>query len=560
MFYSEHVLAKKGPLGKVWLAAHWDKKLTKAQVSKTEVVRACSEIMKPVAPIALRTSGHLLLGVVRIHDRKQKSLMNDCSDALVKIKMAFRPGVVDLNDKELLADPGDITLPQGYTEFTDHDSHLLSPLPNDDDIDNAHHQHAFATQPLGMSGPAGSATPGVNVSHNADITLRDDQFNDPLDHDPSASQHSHMEGFGDELTDGGNSFFDTSTESSATLNAGPAAPEIARRGEQQHDESTTAADLSFNVEDESTAHAKKGEDSNGKRMQLDDEDLDLEEERDTRRGDEESNVLSLSEQPPESFYEDVSFGPDETADTSAFETSTTQAEGSQDHAPIDFAPIGTNVSLAANRKRGVKISGARKLIIDQDSKIDAVTLKRNLAEGGQRDIVKNIYYPETTTHFDFKWIPRTKESFRRSMDDNVGYDSLFNRPNGYIPDRLLHVWDRVLGPVPDVPLDPDQETPLGLDEIDAQLEQEVPEPLDEQNIEFENVGPAGNDTEYEQLEMAMGQEEVAPTDQVPDLTMPDEDPADLEDHEDYTSSAEFKATGWSERTQKFPLNHDARKR
>jgi cohesin complex subunit SCC1 len=36
-----------------------------------------------------------LLGVVRIHDGKQKSLMHDCSDALVKIKLAFRPGTVD---------------------------------------------------------------------------------------------------------------------------------------------------------------------------------------------------------------------------------------------------------------------------------------------------------------------------------------------------------------------------------------------------------------------------------------------------------------------------------
>ena len=55
-----------------------------------------SQPLQPVAPLALRTSGHLLLGVVRIHDGKQKSLMHDCSDALVKIKLAFRPGNVDL--------------------------------------------------------------------------------------------------------------------------------------------------------------------------------------------------------------------------------------------------------------------------------------------------------------------------------------------------------------------------------------------------------------------------------------------------------------------------------
>ena len=31
MFYAHFVLAKKGPLARIWLAAHWDKKLTKAQ-------------------------------------------------------------------------------------------------------------------------------------------------------------------------------------------------------------------------------------------------------------------------------------------------------------------------------------------------------------------------------------------------------------------------------------------------------------------------------------------------------------------------------------------------
>jgi cohesin complex subunit SCC1 len=87
MFYSEYVLAKKGPLGKVWLAAHWNKKLTRAMIAKSDVIEACQSIMKPPAPLALRTSGHLLLGVVRIHDSKQKSLMNDCSEALIKIKV-----------------------------------------------------------------------------------------------------------------------------------------------------------------------------------------------------------------------------------------------------------------------------------------------------------------------------------------------------------------------------------------------------------------------------------------------------------------------------------------
>lgn len=45
-------------------------------------------IVEPRAgPLALRLSGQLLLGVVRIYSRKAKYLLDDCTDALLKIKM-----------------------------------------------------------------------------------------------------------------------------------------------------------------------------------------------------------------------------------------------------------------------------------------------------------------------------------------------------------------------------------------------------------------------------------------------------------------------------------------
>lgn len=40
MFYSSSILAKSGPLGLVWLAATWDKKVTKAQVFSTKIAAA----------------------------------------------------------------------------------------------------------------------------------------------------------------------------------------------------------------------------------------------------------------------------------------------------------------------------------------------------------------------------------------------------------------------------------------------------------------------------------------------------------------------------------------
>ena len=96
MFYAHFVLAKKGPLARIWLAAHWDKKLTKAHVFETNIEKSVEGILQPKVKMALRTSGHLLLGVVRIYSRKAKYLLADCNEAFVKIKMAFRPGMVDL--------------------------------------------------------------------------------------------------------------------------------------------------------------------------------------------------------------------------------------------------------------------------------------------------------------------------------------------------------------------------------------------------------------------------------------------------------------------------------
>jgi len=96
MFYSQVVLARKGPLGKIWLAAHFDKKLTKNQIFATDITDSVESVLNPSAPLALRVSGHLMLGIVRIYSRKVKYLMTDCQEAMWKIKLAFRPGNVDL--------------------------------------------------------------------------------------------------------------------------------------------------------------------------------------------------------------------------------------------------------------------------------------------------------------------------------------------------------------------------------------------------------------------------------------------------------------------------------
>lgn len=47
MFYAHFVLTKKGPLARIWLAAHWDKKLTRAHVFETNIESSVEGILKP---------------------------------------------------------------------------------------------------------------------------------------------------------------------------------------------------------------------------------------------------------------------------------------------------------------------------------------------------------------------------------------------------------------------------------------------------------------------------------------------------------------------------------
>jgi cohesin complex subunit SCC1 len=86
MFFSTYVLTKKGPLAKIWLAAHWDKKLTRNEVRAIDLNQTIVQIVQPVVPIALRTSGELLIGVVRVYALKVKQLLKDATDATVLLR------------------------------------------------------------------------------------------------------------------------------------------------------------------------------------------------------------------------------------------------------------------------------------------------------------------------------------------------------------------------------------------------------------------------------------------------------------------------------------------
>ena len=43
MFYSQFILARKGPLGTIWIAAHLERKLRKNQVADTDIGESVGE-------------------------------------------------------------------------------------------------------------------------------------------------------------------------------------------------------------------------------------------------------------------------------------------------------------------------------------------------------------------------------------------------------------------------------------------------------------------------------------------------------------------------------------
>ncbi|XP_044067472.1 double-strand-break repair protein rad21-like protein 1 isoform X2 [Siniperca chuatsi] len=132
MFYTQLFTSKRGPLAKIWLAAHWERKLTKAHVFECNLETTIRDIISPKMKIGLRTSGHLLIGVVRIYSRKAKYLLADCNDALVKIKMAFRPGQTDMPLEGLEATLKAITLIEDFSAFD-------AQLPHPSNIDVVDH-------------------------------------------------------------------------------------------------------------------------------------------------------------------------------------------------------------------------------------------------------------------------------------------------------------------------------------------------------------------------------------------------------------------------------------
>lgn len=84
-------------------------------------------IMDPGVPIALRMSGHLLLGVVRIYSKKVDYLFHDCNVVLTGLSKAFAAIQLTLPEDARQAPVQSITLPENFN---------LDALNLGDDIDH----------------------------------------------------------------------------------------------------------------------------------------------------------------------------------------------------------------------------------------------------------------------------------------------------------------------------------------------------------------------------------------------------------------------------------------
>ncbi|CAL1387696.1 unnamed protein product [Linum trigynum] len=100
MFYSHQLLARKAPLGQIWMAATMHAKMNRKKLDMIDIISICEEILNPSVPMALRLSGILMGGVVIVYERKVKLLYEDVTRLLVKINETWK--VEPATDRTLL--------------------------------------------------------------------------------------------------------------------------------------------------------------------------------------------------------------------------------------------------------------------------------------------------------------------------------------------------------------------------------------------------------------------------------------------------------------------------
>ncbi|TKY56895.1 Sister chromatid cohesion 1 protein 1 [Spatholobus suberectus] len=173
MFYSHQLLARKAPLGQIWMAATMHAKINRRKLDKLNIIKICEEILNPSIPMALRLSGILMGGVVIVYERKVKLLYDDVTRFLVEINDAWKVKTA----------PDPTLLPKGKSKAKKEAVTLPA---------NGETKVADIEQSLQFSN-TGTTT---GFQHNAYFTMRLDNVDEPFisngareDDDPSELLH-----------------------------------------------------------------------------------------------------------------------------------------------------------------------------------------------------------------------------------------------------------------------------------------------------------------------------------------------------------------------------------
>jgi cohesin complex subunit SCC1 len=136
MFYSAQIISKGGPLRIIWIASYSDKKVKKNEVEKVNLQETIDQVsqLAEEGPLALRLTGHLLLGVSLIYNRQVTYLLADSQhqqQQLLKLDEPGRPGLhrgVTLDPKKDVAPLQAVTLLPG-ADLDEDDTQLLLGQP-----------------------------------------------------------------------------------------------------------------------------------------------------------------------------------------------------------------------------------------------------------------------------------------------------------------------------------------------------------------------------------------------------------------------------------------------
>ncbi|KAK3229502.1 hypothetical protein Dsin_001383 [Dipteronia sinensis] len=157
MFYSHQLLARKAPLGQIWMAATLHAKMNRKKLNKLNIIKICEEILNPSVPMALRLSGILMGGVVIVYERKVKLLYDDVTRLLVEINEAWK----------VKAAPDPTVLPKGKLQAKK--EAVTLPEKNETDFGEVENSHNFSNDDA----------PTMGFQHTAYFAMRLDDVGEP---------------------------------------------------------------------------------------------------------------------------------------------------------------------------------------------------------------------------------------------------------------------------------------------------------------------------------------------------------------------------------------------